>query len=223
MYCMVLRCRQDGPIDTHESPPKGFGARREGTPGSYGVSGGSMRVMFESSDMAIEFTSVSVGAIVVLLGVSAFFSSSEIAVFSLSADWVASQVAAGDQRAVSLQELLDHPHRLLVTILVGNNVVNIAISSIITAVVVGRLPAGSAVAVATVAASFIVLVFGEIIPKSYGLGNAEQWALRVARPLRVTEVGLLPLVIVFDTITRRVSVAFGGDQHIERPYTTDGT
>lgn len=178
--------------------------------------------MFESAGMAIEFTSLSVGAIVVLLGVSAFFSSSEIAVFSLSSDWVTAQAAKGDRRAVSLQGLLDDSHRLLVTILVGNNVVNIAISSIITAVVVGRLPAGSAVAVATVVASFIVLVFGEIIPKSYGLGNAEQWSLHVARPLSAIEVGLFPLVIVFDSLTRRVSVIFGGDQRIERSYMSDG-
>ena len=89
-------------------------------------------------------------AVVLLLGLSAFFSSSEIAVFSLQKDWIAQQAATGDRRAQVLQELYDNPHRLLVTLLVGNNIVNIAISSIITVLVASYLSPGPAVVATTV-------------------------------------------------------------------------
>lgn len=105
------------------------------------------------------------GAVVVLLAGSAFFPSSEIAMVSVSPEWLSEQAGAGDERAASLDRLRSDPHRLLVTILVGNNVVTVA----------------------TVVASALVLVCGEIVPKSYGLGNAESWSLRMVGPLAVVE------------------------------------
>lgn len=159
-------------------------------------------------------------SVVVLLAISAFFSSSEIALFSLPADWI-DQTEAGDDRVATLSRLRDDPHRLLVTLLVGNNVVNVAISSIVTVLLARVLSGGVAVAAATVLASSLVLVCGEIVPKSYGLGNAQRWSLRVARPLALVEKFLYPLVAVFDAFTRRIGSALGGDAHIEEPYTDD--
>lgn len=157
--------------------------------------------------------------VVVLLAISAFFSSSEIAVFSLSEEWFDRQAATGDRRAVVLHELHDDPHRLLVTLLVGNNVVNIAISSIVTVIVAGYVSAGSAIAVTTVITSTLVLLFGEILPKAFGLGNAERWALTVARPVRVVERLLSPIIVVFVGLTGWITPMVSGDTHIERPYT----
>lgn len=157
-------------------------------------------------------------SIVVLVCCSALFSSSESAIFTLPDEWVAAQDPAADRRVATLQELRSDPHRLLVTILVGNNVVNMAIASITTALLVEVFPAGSAVTLATVFASFVVLVFGEIVPKSYGLGHAGQWALRVARPIAVVERICYPLVVAFDFITRRLSRLVGGETEIEQPY-----
>ena len=161
---------------------------------------------------------VSSGAVVALVALSAFFSSSETAIFTLSEAWLDAEARTGDDRATLLVELREDPHRLLVTILVGNNIVNVAISSIMTAVLIIHLPTGWAVTAATLLASSIVLVFGEIVPKSYGLGNAPRWAMTVARPIAIVERGLYPLVVVFDAITRRMTVALGGDQEIEQPY-----
>ena len=158
-------------------------------------------------------------AVVVLVAVSALFSSSESALFSLSDDWVTGLTADGettDERA--LDALLEDPHRLLVTILVGNNVVNVAISSIVTLLVVEFVPSGVAVVVATLTATVLVLVFGEIVPKAYGLGHAETWSLRVARPLALVERALGPVVTMFDASTRRLTALVGGDQRIEEPY-----
>jgi len=160
----------------------------------------------------------SVVAVVVLVGLSAFFSSSETAIFSLPETWGDALGATDEPRVATLQELRADPHRLLVTVLVGNNVVNVAIASITTVLVTDHLPAGSAVTVATILASVCILVFGEIVPKSYGLANAERWALTVARPLALVERLLYPLVVGFDAVTRWLNGRIGGEGDIERPY-----
>jgi len=158
-------------------------------------------------------------AVVALLAVSAFFSSSEIAIFSLPGSWIDERSAAGDGRAAVLQELSADPHRLLVTLLVGNNVVNIAISSILTVLVAGFLDPGPAVVATTVVTSVLILIFGEIVPKAFGLGNAESWSLTVARPVRVIERVLSPLITLFDGVTRRISGLIPADDSIEEVYT----
>jgi len=163
----------------------------------------------------------SLAVVAVLLAVSAFFSSTEIALFSLSDDQVAGLAGGGDVRGEDLADLREDPHRLLVTILVGNNVVNIAVSSILTVLLVAYLPPELAVAGTTLAATTLVLVCGEILPKSWGLANAESWALRVARPMRYVGLVLWPLVVVFDVLTRGVSGATGGDPGIERELLDD--
>lgn len=158
-------------------------------------------------------------ATVVLLVVSAFFSSSETAIFSLPAEWFDEQDTTSDERIAVLTELRDDPHRLLVTLLVGNNVVNVAISSIVTVVLASYASPGVAVTVGTILTSCAVLIFGEIVPKSYGLGNAERWSLVVAGPIALFERVLSPLVTVFDVLTRYLTNWVGGKSDIEEPYT----
>jgi Mg2+/Co2+ transporter CorB len=165
-------------------------------------------------------SSVSVGVVTLigLLSLSAFFSSSEMAIFSLPAAWIDARADAGDERAAALAGLRENSHRLLVTILVGNNLVNVAISSLVTLAVSEFVSGGTAVLVATLVATSIVLVFGEIVPKSYGLANAERLALAVVRPLGVVEVVIYPLVVAFDAITRVMTDVIGGTTAIERQY-----
>jgi len=157
----------------------------------------------------------SVVAVVGLVALSAFFSSSESAIFSLPEQWVREAATDGSPDSAALGELRSDPHRLLVTILVGNNVVNMAISSIVTLLVAQAFSPGAAVVVATTGASALILVFGEIVPKSYGLGHARTWSLRVARPLALVERALGPVVVVFDASTRRLTALVGGDKGIE--------
>jgi len=168
--------------------------------------------------MVLASIGLSVGAIVVLIGVSAFFSSSETAIFTLPEAWFTASESAADSRFATLQDLRGDPHRLLVTLLVGNNVVNVAIASITTLLFTEHLPAGVAVTASTVVASTVVLIFGEIVPKSYGLGHAEEWALRVARPIALVGRVLLPLVVLFDWITRHLNAAIGGESAIEKTH-----
>lgn len=124
----------------------------------------------------------------------------------------------GSPSARVLQALREDPHRLLATILVRNNLVNIAITSIVTILVNTWVPPGLAVIVTTLGVTTVILIFGEIVPKSYGLGNAERWSLRVARPLSIVERALGPLVRLFDIQTRRLTVWLGGEPDIEEAY-----
>lgn len=161
-------------------------------------------------------------AIAILMVLSALFSSSEIAMFSLARHRLDALVEEGDPRAELVARLRENPHRLLVTILVGNNVVNIAMSSIATALFVVYLPREQAVVATTVVISFFVLVFGESAPKSYAVENSISWALRISRFLHATQRLLYPAVVFFDYLTRVVNRVTGGRADIETSYMTRG-
>ncbi|WP_256295814.1 hemolysin family protein [Haloarchaeobius salinus] len=165
-------------------------------------------------------TVLGVVTIGILIGLSAFFSSSEIAMFSLAKHRIESMREEGKPGSATVAELKDDPHRLLVTILVGNNLVNIAMSSIATGLFAIYLDQGPAVAVATLTITALVLLFGESAPKSYAVENTESWALRIARPLKWSEYVLLPLILIFDYLTRIVNKVTGGRSAIESSYVT---
>ncbi len=159
-------------------------------------------------------------AIVVLIGLSAFFSSSEIAMFSLPQHRVDSLVDDGVKGAKTIRNLKSSPHRLLVTILVGNNIANVAMTSIATALFAVYLSRGQSVLATTFGITTLVLIFGESAPKSYAVENTESWALRIARPLKASEYALYPLVVLFDYITRGINRLTGGEAALESTYVT---
>jgi CBS domain containing-hemolysin-like protein len=165
-------------------------------------------------------TWVGIVTIVFLIALSGFFSSSEIAMFSLAKHRADALVEDGVPSAEAVSDLKSDPHRLLVTILVGNNIVNIAMSSIATGILALHLTQGQAVAVATFGITALVLLFGESAPKSYAVENTESWALRIAKPLKYSEYALLPLVVTFDYLTRLVNKVTGGRSAIETSYVT---
>ncbi len=166
-------------------------------------------------------TLIGILAIVVLLGMSAFFSSSEIAMFSLPKHRVDSLVAEGVKSARTIQNLKENPHRLLVTILVGNNLVNIAMTAIATALIgIYVESALLTIVLTTFGITAIVLLFAETAPKSYAVEHTESWSLRIARPLKLSEAALYPLVVVFDYLTRIVNKVTGGRAAIESTYVT---
>ena len=167
------------------------------------------------------FAAVGVLVLLVLLGLSAFFSSSEIAMFAFPNHRLETVVNEEKPGSKTLQGLKEDPHRLLVTILVGNNLVNIAMSSIATGLLGYFLASQSmAVFLATFGITALVLLFGESAPKSYAVDNTESWALRIARPLKYVEVVLWPLVVLFDHLTRIVNKVTGGQSAIEESYVT---
>jgi len=165
-------------------------------------------------------TALGVVAILICLVLSAFFSSSEIAMFSLAKHRLDALIEEGASGAKTLAELKGDPHRLLVTILVGNNLVNIAMSSIATGLFAIYLSQGEAVFAATFGITALVLLFGESAPKSYAVENTESWALRTAGPLKLAEYVLMPLIVTFDYLTRVVNKITGGRSAIETSYVT---
>lgn len=139
--------------------------------------------------------------LVLLLAASAFFSASETAFSSLNKIRLKNLASDGDARAILALEISDDFDRVLSTILIGNNVVNLSASSIATVVATVLLGAAGA-AVSTIVLTVLVLIFGEILPKSYAKQNAEAVALKVARPLRMIQRILTPIAWVFLQIQR---------------------
>ncbi|OLZ42413.1 DNA-binding protein [Natrinema saccharevitans] len=166
-------------------------------------------------------TIIGVLVIVVLIALSAFFSSSEIAMFNLPKHRLEGMLEEETAGAGLVKSLKDDPHRLLVTILVGNNLVNIAMSSIATALLGLYFESGLVpVVLSTFGVTAIVLLFGESVPKSYAVENTESWAVSISKPLKLTEYLLFPLIVLFDYLTRQINRLIGSTGAIESPYVT---
>jgi len=154
--------------------------------------------------------------LIVLLIFSAFFSGVETAMFSLSRLRLKHLVKTGVRRAKDVEKLKEKPRRLLVTILVGNNLVNIGASVLATSIAF-EFSLNYAVGITTGVMTFLILIFGEITPKSIATRHNELVSLAVARPLYYIEIILFPIVFVFEKLT---SVLTHGTS-IERPLVTE--
>lgn len=128
-----------------------------------------------------------------LVLLSGFFSGSETALFSIAPLRLREMARSGSARERAVARAMERPREILVTILVGNMVVNILASALGTAAAVGVLGAGPGVAVATIVMTFLILVGGEIAPKTVAYRHAEPIARVVARPLLVLGRLLTPV------------------------------
>ncbi len=152
--------------------------------------------------------------ILALLFVSGFFSGAETALMSLSGVRVRNMVGKGVPKAELVQALQKDPGRLLATLLIGNNVVNIASSSLTTLLFVGLLGGTYGAPVAVVVTTLLVLAVGEIIPKTWANAAPEKWALWAARPIRLCMTVFSPLAAAFAWLTRIALKAVGdGGKH----------
>jgi len=136
----------------------------------------------------------------ILVALSAFFSGVETAVMSVSLIKAKSLVKQKKRGAKSLLRIKENPHRFLITILVGNNLVNIFAASIAT-LVFTRMFGSTGVGIATGIMTFLILVFGEITPKTFATQNAERISLLVARPIEVLSYVLFPVVKILEGLT----------------------
>ncbi len=135
-----------------------------------------------------------------LLLASAFFSATETAFLSASRLHLRYLREKGDRRARRVERLLARRSRFLNSILVGNNVVNVALSSVATALAVSA--AGVAgVGIATAAASVAILAFGEIIPKTSALSRPERAALSLSAPAALFVAAATPVVTLLGGLT----------------------
>ena len=144
-------------------------------------------------------------AIVLLILLSAFFSATEIAFASVNSARLKAMRQKKDTLALSLvAKIVDDYENMLGAVLIGNNLVNIAASSIATLIVMDYLGAGYAW-VATLVMTLLVLTFGEIIPKVLAKQFAESFSVAVAIPIYVLSVILRPITIIMMAFINLVS------------------
>lgn len=156
-----------------------------------------------------------------LLAFSAFFSSVETAFTAINRSKVRKLAEENRKGSKELQKLTEDPHRFLATVLLGNNLVNIMATALATRIFLEWF--GSwAVAISTGAMTFLILVFGEITPKTLAIRHAERVALLFSRVFFFVEMILFPIsrvVMFFSQIIVRVV----GEERIKsEPFLTEG-
>ncbi len=148
--------------------------------------------------------------LVVCLGLSAFFSSSETAFIALSRARLLHLISIGRRNARVVERLISHPERLLATVLLSNNLVNTAAASLGTAIALNMIEnEGLAVIVSTVGVTLLLLIFSETLPKTVAWNRAEMLAFAYARPLTMVELALSPGVRVLQAITNAFTRIMG--------------
>lgn len=164
---------------------------------------------------------VQIVLMVILLILSAFFSMSETALTSLSKIRIRHMVEEGVKGAKLVEKLTEDPNKLLGAILIGNNIVNIGASSIATSLAVKIISNDSGVAVATAVMTVLVLIFGEITPKTIAKQKSEKVALRVVSPIKVCVFLFKPLIAVFTGISSVFIRILGADPNKSEPFITE--
>lgn len=146
--------------------------------------------------------------LVVLVLFSGVFSASETALVSLTTSKVDELVGEKVKNAKLLKKLKSDPYKLLITVLIGNNIVNIGASAY-AAVVFIDIFGSSGVGIATGVMTFLILIFGEIVPKAFAQEHAVGLSLLIARPIYVLQLILFPFIWFFRKIVKLASKFFG--------------
>lgn len=146
----------------------------------------------------------------ILLSLSAFFSSAETALTTVNRLRVRALVDDGDPRAVILAKVIDDPGKLLSAILIGNNIVNISASSLAT-VLATKFFGDAGAGIATGIMTLLVLIFGEITPKTMASLKAEKMALDYAKTVYAVMIVFTPLIYILDFLSGGILRLFGVD------------
>lgn len=134
--------------------------------------------------------------LVILIALSAFFSASETAYTTVNKIRLQNYVDAGSKKAKTALFIAENYDRTLTTILIGNNIVNIGASSIATLLFV-KLFGPSGAAISTAVMTILILIFGEVLPKSFAKESSDKFALAFSRPLRILMTLFWPVVFLF--------------------------
>ncbi len=153
---------------------------------------------------------ISLLAILALLCLSAFFSGSETALTAASRARMHTLERDGDKAARTVLKLTERKERLIGGILLGNNLVNILASALATAMFIAIL-GEAGVVYATGVMTALVLIFAEVLPKTYAIANPDRMARVVAAPIRVVVQLLSPVVFAVSAVVRGLLKLFGVD------------
>lgn len=138
--------------------------------------------------------------LLVLLILSGFFSSAETALTTVNKVRIKTLVDENNKRAIVLMKILDQHSKMLSTILIGNNIVNISASSLTTAFVISTF-GSKLIGIATGILTLLVLLFGEIVPKTWAMFNNEKLALSYANIIFMLMQILTPVIYLVDKIS----------------------
>lgn len=156
----------------------------------------------------------------VLIALSGFFSASETALMTLSKIRIRHMVDDNVKGGKTIKALVDNPSKLLGAILVGNNLVNIGATSLATALAISIF-GETGVALSTGVMTVLVLIFGEITPKSLATQNSERVSVFVAKPIKLVTIILGPIIHVMIFITNIFIRLLGGDPSKAKPFITE--
>lgn len=155
--------------------------------------------MLDSGDS----TGIQLAAVLILLMLSAFFSSAETALTTVNKMRVRTLAESGDKRAAMVAAVIEDPAKMLSTILIGNNIVNLSASSLMTTLTL-RVFGNAAVGVATGVLTLLILVFGEITPKTMSTLYAEKISFAYAGAIHVLMVVLTPVIFIVNKLSMGV-------------------
>ena len=139
--------------------------------------------------------------LIVLLVLSGFFSSAETSLFSISRTRIRFLAKEDDRFFKLIEKMRENPHKLLTTILIGNNIVNVGAAALATSVVMDLFP-NYAVGVATGIMTFLILVFGEVLPKSTATRNNVLIAKIAIYPIYWCSLLFFPILIILNFIPK---------------------
>ena len=158
--------------------------------------------------------------ILVLLSLSAYFSSAETALTTVNPHSIRAMAEDGNKKAETVLKLIENPSQMLSSILVGNNLVNISLTSLTTTIAIrvfGSMGAGIATAVITV----LVLIFGEITPKTYATINNTKIALSYASSIYFVTKVLTPVVYIINKLSTGILMIFHIDSKQSKRIMTE--
>ncbi|MFR4995954.1 MAG: HlyC/CorC family transporter [Clostridium paraputrificum] len=159
--------------------------------------------------------------LIIMIILSGFFSMSETALMSLSKIRIRHMVDENVKGSKLVEKLIEDPNKLLGAILIGNNIVNIGASSLATSLAL-KLSGGSdkAVTIVTLVMTVLILIFGEITPKSIAKQKSENVSLIVSKPIKLVVSVFRPLVSVFTGISSIFIRLLGGNPKASEPFIT---
>ncbi|NLB01051.1 MAG: HlyC/CorC family transporter [Methanomicrobiales archaeon] len=150
----------------------------------------------------VDLVTIEIVLFLICLVLSGFFSSSEVALVSITRAKVHALVSQGRKGSDALETLKRSTDSILITILIGNNVVNIAAASLATAIAI-NIFGDIGIGIATGVTVILMLIFGEIGPKMYASRHTEELALRFARPILLFSRALYPVLWVTDRLKQQ--------------------
>jgi Mg2+/Co2+ transporter CorB len=147
-------------------------------------------------------------AILALIAVSGFFSGSETALTAASRARMHSLQTSGDARAGTVNTLIERKDRLIGALLIGNNLVNILASALATSVLLSIF-GDSGVAVATLTMTLLLVIFAEVLPKSWAISTPDRFAMFVAPVVKAFVLVVGPLSSLINWMVRKIMSVFG--------------